>query len=152
MKLNPLFPLLTGCAALIAACTFPSSLPVVSQRQANQVRHIEYGTVQKATPVVVGGQSTAIGTYGGAATGGAAASGVGHGAGTNLAEAGGAVAGAVAGQAVEEAVTRKAGLTLTIKLDDGSTVVVTQASPPAFNPGDRVAVTSGPGGAEVTLP
>ena len=72
--------------------------------------------------------------------------------GTDLAQAGGAVVGAVAGQAVEEAVTRKPGLALTIKLESGDTVVVTQPAPPNFNVGDRVALISGPGYAEVTLP
>lgn len=152
--MNPktLIPLVAGCAGLVSGCNFPSSKPMVSRQQVNQVRHIEYGTVQKTDSVVVVGQNSAIGTYGGGITGAAAAGGVGHGVGTDLARAGGAVVGAVAGQAVEEVATRKPGLTMTIKLESGNTVVVTQQAPPLFNVGDRVALISGPGGAQVTMP
>jgi outer membrane lipoprotein SlyB len=93
-----------------------------------------------------------VGVGGGAITGAAAGSGVGHGAGTSLAQAGGAVVGAVGGEAIEEAATRKPGQAITIKLENGSTVIVTQASPPDFNVGDRVALVNGPGGAQVTWP
>jgi outer membrane lipoprotein SlyB len=147
-----LIPLAAGCVGLVAGCNFPSKTPMVSRQQVNQVRHIEYGTVQKTDVVVVAGQNTVLGTYGGGATGAAAAGDVGHGVGTDLARVGGAVVGAVAGQAVEEVVTRKSGLMMTIKLENGGTVVVTQEAPPVFNVGDRVAVISGPGGAQVTLP
>jgi len=48
------------------------------------------------------------------------------------------VAGALIGVATEEAVTRRAGLELTIKLDTGNTVVVAQEVPSPFVVGDRV--------------
>ncbi len=71
----------------------------------------------------------------------------------SLARAGGAVAGAIVGQAVEEAVTRKEGQEMIIKLDSGKSVVITQTSPPGFRMGERVAVVSGGGGpARVTYP
>ena len=147
-----LIPLEVGCTGLIAGCTFPSKAPVVSRQQVNQVRHIEYGTVQKTDAVVIAGQNSVVGTYGGGAMGAASAGGVGHGVGTDMARVGGAVVGAVAGQAVEEVVTRKNGLMMTIKLENGGSVVVAQEAPPVFNVGDRVAVISGPGGSQVTLP
>ena len=50
------------CAGLLAGCTFPSKTPVVSRQQVNQVRHIQYGTIQKTDAVVVAGQNTVIGT------------------------------------------------------------------------------------------
>ncbi len=86
----------------------------------------------------------------GAAVGAASASGVGHGAGTALAQAGGAIVGAVAGQAVEEVVTRKNGLEMTIKMDDGRTIVIAQVAPPNLNVGDRVRVLSSAGHTRVT--
>jgi outer membrane lipoprotein SlyB len=136
----------------LTACTLPSSSRVVSRQQAGQMRRLEYGTVQKVSSVVVEGQRGPIGLYGGAATGAAAGGGVGHGVGTDLAQAGGAVVGAVAGQAVEEAVTRKDAREMFIKMDSGSVVVITQAGAAAFAVGERVAVTNGPGGAEVIAP
>ena len=116
------------------------------------MQRIEYGTVEKASRVVVEGQHGQIGTYGGGLSGAAAAGGVGHGVGTDLARAGGAVVGAVAGQAVEEGMTRKEALELTVKLEDGSRVVITQAGAPVFGVGDRVAVAHGAGGARVLAP
>ena len=153
MNSKLLFPVAMLAAGWVAGCNFPSGNPRVPRSQTNQVRRIEYGTVQKTEIVTISGRNTAVGTYGGALSGSAAAGGVGHGAGTDLARAGGAVVGAVAGEAVEEAATRKSGQTMTIKLENGGgTVVVTQEAPPNFNVGDRVALVSGPGGAQVTWP
>jgi outer membrane lipoprotein SlyB len=138
--------------AVSAGCTFPSSGRLVSRQQVGQLQQIEYGTIQKLSPVVVGGQRSEIGTVGGGITGAAATNGTGEGVGRDLARAGGAVVGAVTGSAVEEGVTRKDGLEMMIKLDSGSLVVVTQVAPPAFAVGDRVAVASGAGGARVMIP
>jgi outer membrane lipoprotein SlyB len=83
--------------------------------------------------------------------GGAAASG-GSGVGGAVAQAGGAVVGAIAGQAVEESVTRKHAQEITIRLDDGRTVVVTQeVATGIYQDGDRVRVLDGGGGARVSL-
>lgn len=139
-------------AALVAGCTFPSSKPMVSRNQVGHVQRLEYGTIQKMTPVTIGGHGSPIGVMGGGLTGAAAGSGVGHGAGRDLARAGGAVVGAITGQAIEEVVTREEGLEFMIKLDSGSIIMVTQASPPTFNVGDRVAVATGGGAARVMLP
>lgn len=149
-------PRLAGMAIAVvvlgAGCTFPSGSRVVNRRQVGQLQHIEYGTVQQVSPVVVEGERGQIGLVGGGLSGSAAAGGVGQGVGRDLARAGGAVVGAVAGQAVEEAATRKAAAELTIKLENGSVVVVTQESPPTFAVGDRVGVASGAGGARVLVP
>ncbi|MEO7412029.1 MAG: hypothetical protein ABIZ81_01615 [Opitutaceae bacterium] len=139
-------------SAFLVGCTFPSSSRVVSRQQAGQMRRLEYGTVEKVSKVVVEGQRGQIGLYGGAGAGVAAAGEVGHGVGTDLARVGGAVVGAVAGQAVEEAVTRKDAREMFIKLDSGSVVVITQSGSQAFAVGERVAITNGPGGAEVLSP
>jgi outer membrane lipoprotein SlyB len=146
------FGVILFCSALVSGCTFPSSSRVVSRQQAGQMRRLEYGTVEKVSPVVIEGERGQIGLYGGGATGAAATGDVGHGVGRDLARVGGAVVGAVAGQAVEEAVTRKEAREMFIKLDNGSVVVITQAGESSFGVGERVAVTSGPGGAEVLAP
>src|SRR5688500_10863192 len=88
-------------------CTMPSSKRLVSHQQAGQIQRIEYGTVQKVSEVMIGGQRGPIGLYGGGATGVAATGNVGRGVGNDLAQVGGGVVGAIAGSAVEEAVTRK---------------------------------------------
>lgn len=136
----------------LTACTFPSKGRVVSRQQAGKMRRLEYGTVQKVNNVVLEGQRGPIGLYGGGGAGVAAGGAVGHGVGQDLAQVGGGIVGAVAGEAVEEAVTRKDALEMFIKLDSGAMVVITQAGPPTFNVGERVAVASGAGGAQVLLP
>jgi outer membrane lipoprotein SlyB len=148
------FVILSAVVGLVTAgCTFPSSRRTVSARTTGHLQHVEYGVIERVDGVVVSGQRTQLGTLGGGVVGAAAASDVGHGAGRHLARAGGAVAGAIVGQAVEEAVTRKEGQEMIIKLDSGKSVVITQTSPPGFRMGERVAVVSGGGGpARVTYP
>jgi outer membrane lipoprotein SlyB len=58
----------------------------------------------------------------------------------------GAVAGGIAGAAIEEGVTRKKGLEITVQLESGRTLAITQEADEAFNPGERVRVLYGPGG------
>lgn len=138
--------------ALLTGCTFPSSGRVVSRNQAGQMRRLDYGTVEKVSPVILAGQQSPIGIYGGGAAGVAGGGAIGHGVGTDLARVGGGIVGAVAGGAVEEAVTRKDAQEMFIKLDNGSMVVITQAGSPIFEVGERVAVANGPGGAQVLMP
>ena len=64
----------------------------------------------------------------------------------------GAVVGAVAGQAIEEAVTRKHAQEINVRLDDGSSVTITQeVSTGLFMDGDRVRVINGGGNARVAM-
>lgn len=54
----------------------------------------------------------------------------------------GSVAGGVAGQAAEEVGTRKTRLEITVKLDGGKLVAITQEADEAFRPGERVRISS----------
>lgn len=139
-------------SASLVGCTFPSSGRIVSRNQAGQMRRLDYGTVEKVSPVILEGQRGPIGIYGGGAAGVAGGGAVGHGVGTDLAKVGGGIVGAVAGQAIEEAVTRKDAQEMFIKLDNGSMVVITQTGSSVFAVGERVAVANGPGGAQVLTP
>src|SRR3954471_21117418 len=148
--MNPKILGLAACVGImVTGCTLPSSGRVVSRRQVGQVQRIEWGTVQTINEVVVEGQRGQIGLYGGGLTGAAAGGGIGQGVGRDLARAGGAVVGAVAGQAVEEGATRKSAKEMVIKLENGSTVLVTQVSPPILAVGDRVGIATGGGGSRV---
>jgi len=62
----------------------------------------------------------------------------------------GAVAGCLAGSAVEEGVTRQKGLEITVRLDSGRTIAVTQGADEYFRPGERVRVLSEGGTTRVT--
>jgi outer membrane lipoprotein SlyB len=142
---------LTGVSLAVAACTFPSSRRTVPSAQANVLQRAELGTVTSVREVNIEGQKGQIGMYGGGLIGAAAASG-GRGVGGAVVQATGAVVGAVAGQAVEEAATRKRAQEISIRLDDGSTVTVTQdSSTGLFMDGDRVRVINGGGHARVAM-
>lgn len=149
----PLLRLLAGATlvVLVAGCTFPSSRRTVSARQANVLQRVDTGTVTGVREVNIEGRRTQVGTLGGGLIGAAAASG-GKGVGGAVMSAAGGVAGAVVGQAVEEAVTRERAQEITVRLDDGSSVVVTQeASTGLFKDGDRVRVLHSNGAARVTM-
>lgn len=138
-------------AVALVGCTFPSSRRTVSRGTLGSMSVEHTGIVTNVRQVNVEGQRTNLGLIGGAALGGAAASG-GSGVGGAVAQAGGAVVGAIAGQAVEESVTRKQAQEITIRLDDGRTVVVTQeVATGIYQDGDRVRVLDGGGGARVSL-
>lgn len=151
MKSVPFVLLAAGLLVMTPGCTFPSSRRTVPHRQANVLSRVDLGTVTSVRLVNIEGQRTALGTVGGGLIGGAAASG-GRGVGGAVVQAAGAVTGAVVGQAVEEAATRKTAQEIVVRLDDGSTVVVTQeANTGVFRDGDRVQVLHGGGQARVTL-
>jgi outer membrane lipoprotein SlyB len=77
--------------------------------------------------------------------GGVAGSTVGSGKGSVVGAALGAVLGGLGGAATEEAVTRRKGVEITVKLDSGRLLAVTQTDDEAFQVGDRVRVLSGSG-------
>ena len=143
--------LITGISVTLAGCTFPSSRRTVPAAQANVLQRAELGTVTSVREVNIEGQKGQLGMYGGGIIGAAAGSG-GRGVGGAVVQATSAVAGAVAGQAVEEVATRKRAQEITIRLDDGSTVTVTQESSTGlFMDGDRVRVLNGGGQARVSM-
>jgi outer membrane lipoprotein SlyB len=143
--------LLSGISGVLVGCTFPSSRRTVPIGQANVLQRAELGTVTSVREVNIEGQKGQIGMYGGGLVGAAAASG-GRGVSGAVVQATGAVVGAVAGQAVEEVATRKRAQEITIRLDDGNTVTVTQdTSTGLFMDGDRVRVINGGGQARVAM-
>jgi outer membrane lipoprotein SlyB len=148
----PLVLLIGVLAVSFAGCTIPSSRRMVRSSQANVMQRVNTGVVTSVREVNIEGTRGQIGMYGGGLVGGAAASGVGRGTGQALATAGGAVVGAIAGQALEEVATRKRAQEISIRLDDGSSVVVTQeVSGGLFADGDRVRILNGGGEARVTM-
>jgi outer membrane lipoprotein SlyB len=139
-------------AIAVAGCTFPSSRRTIRSSQANIMQRVDTGVITSVREVNIEGQKSQLGLYGGGLMGGAAASGIGRGVGSAIATATGAVGGAIVGQAVEESATRKRAQEITVRLDDGSTVVVTQeVSGGLFQDGDRVRVVNGGGEARVAM-
>src|SRR6267378_1700323 len=120
--------LLTALAAALAGCATDES-------------------VRKVT--IQGGQSGLGGAAGGV-VGGVAGSGVGHGKESTVAAVLGGVAGGVVGNAIEEKVTSKDALEITVRLDSGELRAIVQEADEAFTPGQRVRLLTSGGVTRVT--
>ena len=112
--------LLTGCGQNISTNTYQAAETGVASK-------VLYGTIIAQRPVAID-TSNNIGGLAGAGAGAVGGSAIGGSARSNIVGAiGGAVAGGIAGQAVDKAVNRKKGMEYIIRLNDGSTISVTQA-------------------------
>ena len=135
---------LSGCAA-------PSlSGSAYSRDQARQEQSVRTGVVEGVRQVQIEGTRSSIGAAAGTVVGGIAGSNVGQGKGSNIGAILGAVGGGVAGQALEQGITRKPGIEVTVKLDNGGMVAITQEADEAFRPGERVRILAGGGVSRVT--
>lgn len=128
--------LLGGCAPSMSGSAY-------SRSQARETQQVEFGIVEGVRNVMIEGTKSPVGTVAGAALGGLAGSTIGGGRGQAAAAIGGAVLGGVAGSAAEEAITRRQGLEITVRLDNGRYIAVTQEADEIFNPGERVRVLRG---------
>lgn len=134
---------LGGCAGSLSGSSY-------SRSEARQEQTVRLGVVESVRPVTIEGEKGVLGAVTGAVVGGYAGSNVGGGRGSELATVLGAVAGGVAGSAIEGKVTSKQGLEITVKLDNGQLIAVTQEADEQFHPGERVRVLSGGGTTRVT--
>lgn len=150
--MNLLKPLALGLAASItlAGCAGGVGSRDYRRDQVRSVQQVQSGVVEKVREVNIEGTKTPVGTGAGAVVGGVAGSTVGSGRGSVVGAVVGAVAGGLAGSAVEESVTRQRGLEITVRLDSGRTLAVTQGADEAFRRGDRVRVLTGGGVTRVT--
>lgn len=138
-------------AAMLAGCASSKSGDVYTRDQARTVHTVKLGVVESVRTVRLEGTKTPVGTAAGAVVGGVAGSSIGGGRGQTIATVLGAVAGGVAGAAAEEGITRKDGIEITVKLDNGTMLAVVQeATAEQFNPGERVRVLEGGGVTRVT--
>ncbi|HJV92723.1 MAG TPA: glycine zipper 2TM domain-containing protein [Azonexus sp.] len=135
--------LLLIAAALLAGCASSKSGDVYSRDQARREQTIRMGIIESVRPVTMEGTKSPVGTVAGAAVGGIAGSTLGHGKGSAVTAVIGAVAGGLAGAAIEEGVTRRQALEITVKLDNGQFLAIVQEGDAAeFRPGDRVRLLS----------
>ena len=145
MKSSSLLLALLAASLILNGCASSMSGRAYSRGQARQEQAVRYGTVESVRPVKIEGTKTPIGTVAGGAVGGVAGSTIGGGKGSAVAAILGVVVGGIAGSAVEEAVTRRDGLEIIVKLDSGNTIAITQEADENFSPGERVHVISGGG-------
>ena len=123
---------------LAASCASSRSGDVYTRDQARKSHTVQYGTIETVRNVKIEGTKSVVGPLAGAAAGAALGSTIGSGSGRTVATVLGGLAGAAGGAAAEEGITRKTGLEITVKLDNGEIIAVVQEADVAFAAGDRV--------------
>lgn len=141
---------LTAAAVGLAGCASGTGGKDYSRSQTRVVQEVQLGVVESVREVNIEGTKTPIGAGAGAVVGGVAGSTVGSGKGSVVGATVGAVLGGLGGAAAEEAITRQKGVEITVKLDSGRLIAVTQAADEEFRVGDRVRVLSGGGTTRVS--
>lgn len=142
MKSIALLAAAVAAASVLSACAPSMSGGAYSRGEARREQSVRMGVVESVREVQIEGTRSGIGPAAGAVVGGIAGSNVGQGKGAAVGAVLGSVAGGVAGQAAEQVATRKTGLEITVKLDGGRLVAITQEADEAFRPGDRVRIIS----------
>lgn len=149
-----LVTLLAACVTM-TGCAYNSSSPdVYTAGQAQREETVRFGTVESVRSVTISsndGQPSGLGAVGGGALGAVAGSAIGGGRGSIATAIIGGIAGAVAGNAVENGVAKRAGVEITVRLDNGDLRAITQsATGEMFQAGDRVRLLSSAGVTRVT--
>jgi outer membrane lipoprotein SlyB len=103
----------------------------------------ECGVIESVREIQNRGEGTGLGAVGGAVVGGLLGNQVGSGRGTTAATAIGAVGGVIAGNEIEKRVKSTKGYEVTVRFDDGTSRVISQANAPAWRTGDHVKVVDG---------
>lgn len=103
----------------------------------------ECGRIESTREVVTKGEGSGIGIAGGAVVGGVVGHQVGRGTTQQVATVVGAVGGAVAGNEIEKRVKSTKSYEVTVRMDDGSSRVIHEASAPTWRTGDHVKIVDG---------
>lgn len=128
-------------ATMLAGCASQSG-SAYQRSEARREMSVRLGVVESVRQVQLEGTQSGGGAIAGGAIGGIAGANIGKGRGSTVGAILGAVGGAVAGAAIEEATTKKNGLEITVKLENGSLVAITQEADESFHPGERVRILS----------
>ncbi len=141
-------------AAVLAGCAAPGmGSGDYSRRQVRGEMNVRLGVVESVRDVNIDarGAESGTGTLVGAGLGGIAGSTMG---GSNKANMAGAIAGAVIGgmigHAAEKGSNERRGIEVTVRLEGGKLIAVTQEKDEDLRVGDRVRILSGQGVTRVT--
>lgn len=139
-------PFFSGCNSTQSTSRYPTT-------PTGMAKDLEGGTIVDIREVIIDGRTSGVGTATGTLSGAVAGSQIGGSlgdpsSGAATGAAGGAIAGAVIGPKVEKALTSKRAQELTVRMDTGGLIVVTQElRKPWFNIGDPVKVDTSLSGA-----
>jgi outer membrane lipoprotein SlyB len=111
---------------------------------------VRLGVVEAVREVKIDANDTGVGTATGAVLGGIAGSEVGKGRGSVAGAVAGAVVGGIIGQSIEKSNNDRKGVEVTVKLDSGKLIAITQEADEMFRVGDRVRILSGQGATRVS--
>jgi outer membrane lipoprotein SlyB len=111
---------------------------------------VRFGVVESVRLVRIDPYPSGVGTAAGAAIGAIGGSHIGGGSGQAVGAIAGAIAGGILGSVIEQDVNARTGLEITILLDSGKYIAVTQEADENFRIGDRVRILSGRDGTRVT--
>lgn len=136
---------LSAAAIVLSGCAGSQSGSAYSRSQTRGEMQVRMGVIESVRTVTIEGTQSGVGVVAGGVVGGIAGSNVGQGKGSTVGSVLGAVLGGVAGQAIEEKASKKDGLEITVKLDSGQLIAVTQEADETFRAGERVRVLSGSG-------
>lgn len=134
---------LVAVIVALAGCASGSGVKGYSRAQTRVVQEVQMGRVESVREANIEGTRTPIGAGAGAIVDGVAGGTVGSGRGNVAGTVLGAVLGGLVGAAAEEAVTRQKGVEISIQLDSGRLIAITQAADDAFQVGDLVRTLSG---------
>lgn len=139
-------------AAMLVGCAQPGlGGGNYTRGQVRGEQSVRIGTVEAVRDVTIDARDTGTGTLAGAAIGGVAGSTVGGGSRANAVGAiAGAVVGGLIGNAVEKNSNDRKGVEVTLRLEDGRVIAITQEKDEEFRVGDRVRILSGQGTTRVT--
>lgn len=132
-----------AASLVLSGCPSSMSGSAYSRGQVREAQDVRLGYVDNVRQVLIEGTQSGVGTVSGAALGGLAGSTIGQGRGQVAGAIGGAVIGGLVGSAIEENATRQPGVEITVRLDNGRMLAVTQADDEPFYRGDRVQVLTG---------
>ena len=138
--------------AIIAGCAQPGlGGGNYTRGQVRGEQTVRLGIVETVRDVTIDARDTGTGTLAGAAIGGVAGSTVGGGYKANAVGAiAGAVVGGIIGNAVEKNNNDRKGVEVTVRLEGGKLIAVTQEKDEEFRVGDRVRILSGQGSTRVS--
>lgn len=147
--------LLTGAlvaGTLLAGCAHPGlGGGNYTRGQTRGEMNVRLGVVETVRDVVIDARDTGTGTLAGAALGGVAGSTLGRGDKAGVAGAiAGAVIGGLVGSSIEKSANDKKGVEVTVKLEGGKLIAITQEKDEEFRVGDRVRILSGQGATRVS--
>ena len=149
---SKLFIVLAAAAAAVAlgGCASSKSGSVYSRDDARLEATVRLGIVESVRSVTIEGTKSGIGPASGAIAGGIGGGAIGHGRGSAVGTVAGAVVGGIVGAAAEEGLTRREGVEITVRLDNGDLRAIVQEADEVFKPGERVRLVSLRGQTRVT--